>query len=274
MNTAELEMLNIIKISDIESLIKCINSLPNSYIFRGQSNTNWKLSSTLDRLQHTSNHERFQYAFEDYSLDNFKSRFHLYDKLNREPKTKLEWLSLMQHYGTPTRLLDFSTSPYIALFFAIESYDIAKRNSFALYYFNATEAMKVSIEILKRNDKTFNEDYYSIQNKKDEIFENQIDRFNLDLVWATEPSKLNIRLDRQAGCFVISGNREKTIENILESDSYLPADLTKLEIDKSLYENCYGLLRKVNICPRVIYGDLYGLAKSLSMEGVIYSAPK
>jgi len=31
----------------------------------------------------------------------------------------LEWLTLMQHYGTPTRLIDFSKSLFVALYIAI-----------------------------------------------------------------------------------------------------------------------------------------------------------
>jgi hypothetical protein len=53
-------------------------------------------------------------------LEQFKSNAHLY--LTTLPRTfkNLEWLSLMQHYGTPTRMLDFTFSPYVAAYFAFE----------------------------------------------------------------------------------------------------------------------------------------------------------
>ena len=105
----------------IEELMKYITQENwRDYIFRGQSNENWLLESTLSRklreISKITQQEKEKLIEKHYSLFNSNIR----GKLKFIPKTLSddERLALGQHYGLITPLLDFTTSPYIAIFFA------------------------------------------------------------------------------------------------------------------------------------------------------------
>ena len=51
----------------------------------------------------------------------FQSTVHLHLSMLPEKNGKLEWLAIMQDYGTPTRLLDVTFSLHVATCFALES---------------------------------------------------------------------------------------------------------------------------------------------------------
>lgn len=259
------------KISSVAELIECVNSLPNNYIYRGQANSDWGLQSALERVvgdQWSSNSAQ---KFEDFSLERFQSKFHLYDAENCLPNSKLAWLAAMQHYGVPTRLVDFSESPYVALYFALETFNHTANSSFSLFMFDYRGILEKSMQHIKSVDRDFRETRQSMQGKQDEIFERIVDRFSYDIAWVTEPKILNARIDRQSGSFLLSGNRGKKIEEVLSSELYKDVDMQKLEIPCELAPGVYSLLRKMNVTSKSLYGDLDGLAKSIRMEMQVYS---
>ena len=260
-----------IKISSVAELIEHINSLPNHYIYRGQANSSWGLQSSLERVVGSQWNSITAQKFEDFSLERFQSKFHLYDTENCQPNSKLAWLAAMQHYGTPTRLVDFSESPYVALYFALEAFNHSVNADFSLFMLDYRAILEKSIEHIKSVDRDFKETRQSIQGKQDDIFERIVDRFSYDIAWITEPKILNARIDRQSGSFLLSGNRGKKIEEVLSSELYKDVDMQKLEIPCELAPGVYALLRKMNVTSKSLYGDLDGLAKSIRMEMQVYA---
>lgn len=93
----------------------------SGWAFRGQANAGWDLTSTLTRtlIERKIKPELWEEQ-EERTLRIFKRKAHHF--LDRTPaeEEEFEWLALMQHHGAPTRLLDFTWSPYVAAFFALE----------------------------------------------------------------------------------------------------------------------------------------------------------
>ncbi|GJQ60950.1 MAG: hypothetical protein SCALA702_00030 [Melioribacteraceae bacterium] len=252
-------------IKDMQQLVAQLNEYPLNFIFRGHTDSEWHLESTLERLLKLKWSSVNAKEAEDFSLLEFKSKFHLYDSTNKTPTTKLEWLSIMQHYGVPTRLLDFTESPYIALYFAIEGFIRTSESNFALYAVDYRELIKTSIKYIKTKDSGFKYEYRAALQSQDEIFEDVLNRFAHDILWITNPTQVNLRLDRQSGCFMVSGNIGKRIEDVLRDQIYKNVEIHKIIIPNLFYENIYTLLKKANITGKALYGDLAGLAKSINL---------
>ncbi|WP_312433769.1 FRG domain-containing protein [Achromobacter sp.] len=266
--------MKLTKIFSVAELIEIVNRLPNNYIFRGQANSNWSLQSSLERVVGEGWNSQSAEQFEEFSLERFQSKFHLYDAENCQPNSKLAWLAAMQHYGVPTRLVDFTESPYVALYFALETFNTSADTNFSLYMFDYRAILDKSISYIKNMDREFCESRQSVRRQQDEIFETIVDRFSYDIAWVTEPKILNARIDRQSGSFLLSGNRGKKIEEILSSDLYNDVDMQKLIIPGELAEGVYALLRKMNVTSKSLYGDLDGLARSIRMEMQVYAVRK
>ena len=86
-----------------------IKRFRSPYVYRGLSDTHYPLKTSLMRLG--GNYQEM----EQHLLRNFRKYAHR-DIVERD--TLWHWLSLAQHHGLPTRLLDWTVSPLVAAHFA------------------------------------------------------------------------------------------------------------------------------------------------------------
>lgn len=98
----------------------------HGWLFRGQEDNKWGLTSSLERIADSYGCPADTLSEqEEEILNQFKRQaghylVHLPDD-RPNGGDNLEWLSLIQHHGGPTRLLDFTRSFYVAAFFAAET---------------------------------------------------------------------------------------------------------------------------------------------------------
>lgn len=226
--------------NDLRDLIenKIINI--DDFVFRGQSNATWGLTSTLNRLIRHARQTGAKHGPVDRFVKQHLDRFKLEIRGRRgDNPTKLEeddlW-ALGQHFHLATPLLDWSRSPYISIFFALEAIRDQAVTPRVLWCLN--------------------------QRKVDHVNEGLSNRQKMKLIFPDTDD--NKRLLGQSGLFskgpVMSSVDEWVIDKCRNTND---AVLMKIEFpsDNFFRKQALQKLQLMNINHSTIFPDLIGASK-------------
>jgi len=231
---------NIESLDDFREIVRGIT--PDSrYFFRGEPRDFYDLIPKIGRIQKFS---RFtlEYYDEKSIFGRFKNQAVAF--LSQSPKNEWEWLALAQHHGLPTRFLDWSTNPLVALFFSVG------------YPLSQSELRKAVID---------NENYdgsaafYFLTIKTDFIDPNEITKpFEHQLVGLFSPPHVSQRIRAQGGVFTIQPDPWQPLNALLR-----PGAVLKYRIPYEARETIRTELRLFGVHHASIFPDLDGLSAYL-----------
>jgi len=178
------------------------------------------------------------------------------------PDSKFEWFSLLQHHGGPTRFLDFTNSPWIAVFFAIQK-DLESDG--VIWAIRRREInSETASDILKDSKLDKLQEVIQVPeidvSDADAVVCEYMLKHNTGGAFIIEPPRANRRSVAQRSCFLIPGTVTLPLVDVLDAlYSRSSFRLVKVIIARHLKVDFRTLLFEMNIGERSLFPDLDGL---------------
>lgn len=223
-----------------------IEELPTEFtLSRGQGGDYPLLPSAL-RKDASGNRKYPKRAIRNF-LDEFKLNSYQYIANPSDIENDVEWMLYAQHYGIPTRLMDFTTSHIVSLLFAVEkSFQNEDDVDAVVYFLNPTKLNLLNVQ----QEKILN--ISGIPGIPSEIHDGPI---------VIQGRKINQRVNAQKGLFVLFQNDDNPLESINNDEI-----LRKLIITGSEAKNILSSLYSLGISFSHIYPELPSVAKDIVMQ--------
>jgi hypothetical protein len=223
------------------------------FVYRGMRSFGYTLSTSLQRLG-GNYHE-----LEHHLLRNFRK--YARDTTTPPGATVWDWLALAQHHGLPTRLLDWTYSPYVALHFATDDLHAYHQDGiiWALNYVKAAEQLPPALQdvLAREGSNVFTSELLlpaagslaSLQDLQTEPF-----------VLFLEPPSLDARIVHQYALFSLMSTPQALLHNWLAER---PELFFRIRIPARLKWEVRDKLDQANITERVLMPGLGGLSSWL-----------
>ncbi len=207
-------------------------------LFRGQR-FDWTLKPKLGRL--VPRYSETSVEIEEHMLNSFKTRS--LPHLSIAPKSEWEWLSLAQHHGMATRLLDWTTNPLAALWFAVHKPAIDKKPG-VLWLFLPNEEDHIGFSEMSKTEPY---QYYTTK-----VF---------------QPMHITKRIAAQQGWFTLHSPSPLAKQfNDMSTGKLHKDKLLKFKIPASCFSDIRFQLDRLGINSLTIFNDLDGLSKDAEWQ--------
>lgn len=227
------------QINSLNDLMRVVreskNEIPEIW-YRGQSNSDYKLCPSL--LRYSNGLEKEWYIFETYRK--------FAQNIQKSHNTEWELLIDMQHYFVPTRILDWSESLGIALFFAVQNHK--KGVNAGLFLLDPN---KLNAKSSKRGIPCMPDNPMNLSYKRMYI---DHDPYPVPHPIAIKSNYSNARVLAQRGMFTIHNDSRRGIEEMY------PDVVTKYIITEEAVPEVQEFLDIANINVSTIFPDFYGVA--------------
>lgn len=214
--------------------------LRNCFLFRGQRDSDWVLESSFDRWYKGLRTSVDRIELADKILELFRKECERANLDSQILGDDIRVLALGQHHGLPTRLLDWSESPYVASFFALS--DLISNSSL--------DGM-VAIWALDSRSKVWNEER------------------GVEIV--DVPPFSNLRLRNQSGKFTLSRTPFSCLEEYVDHVAPKEKTLTKIMLPATETRIALAELDAMGINHSQVYPEIGGAALAAKMRALLES---
>lgn len=258
------------------------NADKNRLIFRGQGDSAWGLTSRLYRAaKGLAISDPFQYTvsqLEGVTVEHFIRNAGLYETALPDIGDRVSWLTLMQHHGAPTRLIDWTWSPFVALYMALVDRPVKGVATASLYvldyhaiaYYWKTELWDRRGPAIWSPESSSREFPYrqSVEEEMSKL-ETAISDENENVPFPIRPRTVTARYRSQQAVLTAAINQEATIDESFElkprsidaAELHFEPLLQKITIPWAWRIEIMGALTRMGITHSAMFPTLDGLGR-------------